>query len=121
MDGAGDLLAQAKGSTIKLTHYGRKSGKPYTVTIWFVVIDGQVWIGSLDTNRGWVRNVRATGKAALDFGSGPIPVQCTWVDRAEDTMRFQDTVRAKYWILAPILSLFVRGERCAFKTSPAAA
>ena len=119
MGGRQELLTQARGSTIKLTHYGRKSGKAYTVPIWFVVVDDQVWIGSLDTNRGWVRNVRATGKAALDFGAGPIPVRCTWVDRAEDNERFQQAVRAKYWILSPILSLFVRGERCAFKVDPA--
>ncbi len=112
-----DVLAEAKGSTLMLTHYGRKTGKPYKVRIWFVVIAGQLWIGSLDTARAWVRNVRASGKAALDFGSGPIPVRCTWVDGPEDTDRFQAAIRAKYWILGPILSRFIHGTRCAFKTS----
>ena len=107
-------------STIMLTHRGRRSGKPYRVRIWFVVIDGRVWIGSLDTARGWVRNVRASGTAGLDFGAGPLPVRCTWVDRLEDTDRFQAAVRKKYWLLSPLLSRLVRGTRCAFETDLAA-
>src|SRR5690349_1382058 len=67
------------GETVRLTHYGRKSGKPYDVTIWFVKLDGTTWIGSLSSERGWVRNLRATGKAALDFGDGPRPVRAVWV------------------------------------------
>ena len=109
-------MSEPAGYSVTLTHYGRKTGKPYAVRIWFVVIDGQVWIGSLDTNRGWVKNVRASGTAALDFGSGPVPVRCEWVDAAREQQRFQQAVRAKYWLLAPILNLFVKGRRCSFKT-----
>jgi len=33
-----DRLAQvANTSTLRLTHYGRRSGTPYEVTIWFLV------------------------------------------------------------------------------------
>ena len=108
---------EPKGSTVMLTHRGRKTGKVYKVRIWFVVIDGEIWIGSLDTARGWVRNVRASGRAELDFGSGPVPLRCTWIDRPAETERFQAAIRAKYWILSPVLSRLVRGTRCAFKTS----
>ena len=31
------LTPVASASTLQLTHYGRKSGKPYEVTIWFMV------------------------------------------------------------------------------------
>jgi hypothetical protein len=31
------LKAVAGRQTLTLTHYGRKSGKPYDVTIWFAV------------------------------------------------------------------------------------
>ena len=27
--------------TLSLTHYGRKSGRPYEVTIWYLVDDGR--------------------------------------------------------------------------------
>ena len=32
--------------TAILTHYGRKSGQAYRVTIWFAAIDGCIWVGS---------------------------------------------------------------------------
>ena len=33
-----DRLARvANASTLRLTHYGRRSGMPYEVTIWFMV------------------------------------------------------------------------------------
>jgi hypothetical protein len=35
----------AAKQTVKLTHYGRKSGKPHEVTIWFVVDGDQVYLG----------------------------------------------------------------------------
>jgi len=105
----------ANRSTVKLTHYGRKTGKPYRVTIWFVVIDGKVWIGSMKRQRNWVKNVHASGRAELEFGSGPIPVTCRWAD-AHDIERTGEAIRRKYYILAPILMRFVRGEPCAFET-----
>jgi hypothetical protein len=35
------LKAVAGRQTLTLTHYGRKSGKPYDVTIWFAVEECQ--------------------------------------------------------------------------------
>jgi len=109
------------GETVRLTHYGRKSGKPYGVTIWFVKIDGATWIGSLSTERGWVKNLRATGKAALDFGGGPRPVRAVWVDGAGGVTRYEAAVREKYPITSRILGRLIRGTRCAFRLEPAAA
>jgi len=109
------------GETVRLTHYGRKSGKPYGVTIWFVKIDGTTWIGSLSTERAWVKNLRATGKAALDFGDGPQAVRAVWVDGANGVHRYESAVRAKYPIVSWILGHLVRGTRCAFRLEPGAA
>ena len=110
----------ATGSTVNLTHYGRKTGKPYRVKIWFTVIDGKVWIGSLNRDRSWVRNLRASGRAELDFGSGARPAKCEWAGGAAEIERFTAAVRRKYYIMAPIIHLFVRGEPCAFETDLAA-
>ena len=109
-------MNEYRRSTIRLTHFGRKSGKPFRVKIWFVVLDGRVWIGSLSRDRSWVKNVRAKGRAELDFGSGPRAASCRWVDRPSDLERFRRAVASKYPITARILDRFVRGERCAFET-----
>jgi hypothetical protein len=37
------LKAVAGRQTLTLTHYGRKSGKPYDVTIWFAVEGDKVY------------------------------------------------------------------------------
>jgi len=112
-------------STIKLTHYGRKTGKPYTVTIWFVVMDGRVWIGSLSRKRSWVRNVRARGSADLDFGTGPHSVKFTWIDDPEILERYSRAVREKYRLRASIIATLTRWfstvERCVFETDVLAA
>jgi deazaflavin-dependent oxidoreductase (nitroreductase family) len=110
----------ATGSTVMLTHYGRTTGKPYRVKIWFAVVDGKVWIGSLSHDRSWVRNLRASGRAELDFGSGARPANCRWAGGAAEVERFGQAIRSKYYILGPLLALFVRGERCAFETDLAA-
>ena len=42
-----DRLAQvANTSTLRLTHYGRRSGMPYGVTIWFMVEDEAVYVAT---------------------------------------------------------------------------
>jgi len=52
------LRRVAAKHTLLLTHYGRKSGKPYDVTIWFVVDGEKVYIGTANVSRQWVRNVQ---------------------------------------------------------------
>ena len=59
-----------------LTHFGRSSGKPYRVKVWWVEIDGALWLGSLDATRSWVRNVRAKGHAEIDRGRGLEHILC---------------------------------------------
>ena len=112
-------------STIRLTHYGRKTGKPYTVTIWFAVIDGRVFIGSLSKKRSWVRNVRARGSADLDFGTGPHSVKCIWVEDPETLERYSRAVLEKYGLraraIALVTRLFSTVDRCVFDTDVLAA
>ena len=103
------------GETVKLTHYGRKSGKPYDTTIWFTKLDGVLWIGSMNADRAWVHNLRANGKATLDFGGGPETMRATWVDDAAAVARYQDAIVAKYPFWSRVIGFLIRGERCAFR------
>lgn len=110
----------ARQSTLKLTHYGRRSGKPFDVTIWFADIGGELWIGTLDTNRNWVRNVRAGGRARIDFGDGPIDVIAEPAGSEADNRRFREAVTAKYPVMSRVIGLFVRNKtQTAFRLRPA--
>ncbi|HYC54134.1 MAG TPA: nitroreductase family deazaflavin-dependent oxidoreductase [Candidatus Binatia bacterium] len=98
-------------STLTLTHYGRRSGKPFTVKIWFADIDGQLWIGSLDRERNWVKNLEASGKAKVDFGKGPIDWNFEPVTDAEGIARFRAAIAQKHPVMSRIIHLLVRGGR----------
>ncbi len=112
-----DPIAEIAGhKTVDVTHYGRKSGKPYQVKIWFVVIDGAVWIGSLNPRASWVRNVKASGRADLDFGDGAQEYRCFWIVNNRELKRFTDSVLSKYPIMARIIRLLARsGKQIAFR------
>ena len=46
--------------TTRLSHYGRKTGKPHEVTIWFILDGDRLYVGTANVNRQWVRNVQKT-------------------------------------------------------------
>ncbi len=74
----------ATKQTVDLTHYGRKSGKPYEVKIAFVVDGDRVYIGTQNVNRQWVRNVQKTPKVRLSIGSETFEGEARFLtDRAE--------------------------------------
>ena len=54
--------------TLRLTHYGRKSGRPYEVTIWYLVDNDGLYLISANAARSWVRNVKA--RPAISFRVG---------------------------------------------------
>jgi len=109
-------------STLKLTHFGRRSGKTFQVTIWFAEIDAVLWIGSLDVERNWVRNLRSTGRGRVDFGEGAQDVVAEFVENEAEKNRYRDAVAAKYPVLSRIVGLFARGKtRAVFRLRPAAA
>jgi deazaflavin-dependent oxidoreductase (nitroreductase family) len=103
-----------------LTHFGRKSGKPFQVQIWWVELDGGIVIGSMDRRRGWVRNLEATGRAVLDRGRGEEPVRCEWISDTAELERFRLAIRRKYPIMSRLLALFFQREGCAFRARPTA-
>ena len=107
---ADDLATQLKqvagNQTLQLVHQGRKSGKSYEVTIWFMVEGETIYLATANSSRQWARNVLArpgvtlriggqsfTGKGRADFGR----------DRAracDGTGRTKILVRAPYlWVL----------------------
>ena len=99
------LKAVAARQTLTLTHYGRKSGKPYDVTIWFVVDGDKVYIGTANVNRQWVRNVQKTPRVKLSIGAETFDGTARFLtDRAEHE-RAMAAIRRKYWMYRPVIAL----------------
>ena len=78
------LKRVAGKQTTTLTHCGRKTGKPHEVTIWFVLDDDKLYIGTANVNRQWVRNVQKTPKIRLCADSCPT-TRCTSATTAVNT------------------------------------
>ena len=54
--------------TLRLTHYGRKTGRPYEVTIWYLVDADKLYLVTFNRNRNWVRNVKSRPAISLRIG-----------------------------------------------------
>jgi deazaflavin-dependent oxidoreductase (nitroreductase family) len=67
----------ARPWTLRLTHYGRKTGTPYVVTIWFVVDGEAVYLQTMDMRRQWPRNVRKRPDVVLQVGDETLRGQAT--------------------------------------------
>jgi deazaflavin-dependent oxidoreductase (nitroreductase family) len=99
-------LRQVAGKqTTRLTHYGRKTGKPYEVTIWFVLDGDRLYIGTANVNSQWVQNVQKTPRVKLSIAGENVEGTARFLtDRAEHE-RAMAAIRRKYWMFRPIIEL----------------
>jgi len=98
------LKRVAGRQTVKLTHYGRKTGKSHQVTIWFVLAGDKVYIGTADVNRHWVRNVQKTPQVKLLIDGEAFEGTARFLAGLADRERVKSLVARKYWMFAPILA-----------------
>ena len=99
------LKRVAGKQTTTLTHYGRKTGKPHEVTIWFVLDNDKLYIGTANVNRQWVRNVQQTPQIRLSVGVERFDGDARFLtDRAEHE-RAMAAIRRKYWMFRPLIAL----------------
>jgi deazaflavin-dependent oxidoreductase (nitroreductase family) len=93
-----DLTQHARQSTVRLTTRGRKSGRPHTVTIWFVVTDAQhICVQHVrGPTADWYKNLLKEPMVHLDFGQGAVAARATAVANAEDIRRILALFRRKY-------------------------
>jgi deazaflavin-dependent oxidoreductase (nitroreductase family) len=99
------LKRVAGKQTLILTHYGRKSGKPYDVTIWFVVDGDKVYIGTANVNRQWVRNVQKTPRIRLAVGGETFESETRVLTERAEHERAMAGIRRKYWMYRPLIPL----------------
>jgi len=99
------LRRVAGKQTTRLTHYGRKTGKPHDVTIWLVLDGDKLYVGTANVSRQWVRNIQKTPKIRLSIGGESFEGNARFLtDRAEHE-RAMAAIRRKYWMFRPIIEL----------------
>jgi deazaflavin-dependent oxidoreductase (nitroreductase family) len=99
------LTKVAGKQTTKLTHYGRKTGKPYEVTIWFVLDRDKLYIGTANMKRQWVRNVQKTPQVKLSIGGETFVGTARFLTDRSEHERAMTAIRRKYWMFRPIIEL----------------
>ncbi len=92
------LARIADASTLRLTHYGRRSGKPYEVTIWFMVDGDAVYLCTMNRGRQWTRNVLTRPDVELAVGGERFAGRVTALEAPADKRHAYELMVAKYWI-----------------------
>ena len=99
------LKRLAGKQTLILTHYGRKSGKPYEVKIWFVVDGDNVFIGTANVQRQWVWNVQKTPRIKLSVGGEEFEADARFLDDPAERDRALAAIGRKYWMYSPVFAI----------------
>jgi deazaflavin-dependent oxidoreductase (nitroreductase family) len=99
------LARVADTSTLRLTHYGRKSGKPYEVTIWFLVEGDTVFLVTSNVQRQWTRNVQKRSKVSLHIDGETFEGTASRITAVAERAHVNELVGQKYWYVRPLLWL----------------
>ncbi len=98
-----DLTEYTAASTLRLTTRGRKTMRPHTVTVWFVVADStHLYVQHVRGRADWFRNLAKTSSVTIDFGTGPLAARARPVATGEATRQVLRLFRRKYrfaWLL----------------------
>ncbi len=89
--------------TLTLTHYGRKSGKPYDVVIWFVVEGQRMFLGTANKSRNWVRNIMVKPNVIIKAGGETFNGTVSEVTGQAERDHVMALVQSKYWYAVPFM------------------
>ena len=99
---ASQLEKGAGYQTMRLTHRGRKSGKPYEVTIWFVVDGDAIYLnGNIDTQ--WPRNLQVNPQVAMRIGNQTFSGRASLITKPAERERVFAMIARKYWYAFPFI------------------
>lgn len=99
------LRRVADRQTLRLTHYGRKSGSPYQVVIWYLVDEEHLYLVSANANRNWVRNAKARPAISLTIGNEIFNGNARPITDQQEREHVNGLVERKYWFVMPMLRL----------------
>jgi deazaflavin-dependent oxidoreductase (nitroreductase family) len=89
----------------KLTVRGRKSGKERTVTIWYAVGDGQVFLTGGPDNPQWARNAAANPDVVVQIGGQRLRGRARVVAEGPEAESIRKRFTQRY-VMARISKLF---------------
>jgi deazaflavin-dependent oxidoreductase (nitroreductase family) len=98
---AARLARIADEPTLALTHYGRKTGQPYQVTIWFMVEDETMYLATMNKDRQWCRNVRVRPQVSLRIGPETFTGEVSVITDASEGAQVVELMKKKYWYARP--------------------
>jgi deazaflavin-dependent oxidoreductase (nitroreductase family) len=110
------LVQVANTSTLRLTHYGRRSGTPYGVTIWFLVEGEAVCLATANRKRQWPRNVAVRPEVKLQVGNERFTGRVEVIADRATIEHVTDLLAAKYWYTPRRISR-ISIRRSAFRSS----
>ena len=96
---AAEAFTQAldKSSEVELTVTGRKSGREFSIPVWFVREGDTVDLVPIHgTDSGWFKNVRKTPAIRLRIGDAEIGAHATPITDPDTVAHVLDQFRAKY-------------------------
>ena len=108
------LAAVKDRSTCRITTRGRRTGRPHTRTIWFVVEDTVLYLATLNARRDWVRNAQKNPDVELDLNSLRVHGRLTTITEPALEAHVRDLLARKYW-MAWIGSWFGKGPERTFR------
>ncbi len=91
--------------TLRLTHYGRKTGRPYEVTIWYLVDDDRLYLITSNAARNGVRNVHERPAVSLRVGDEVFNGDAREITDKQEREKVNGLVERKYWFVIPMLRL----------------
>ena len=93
------MLAKVRDQReVQLTTIGRRSGKPHTVPVWFVVDGDHIYLSTLDQTRDWVRNAKKNPEVGFDFGGTVLAGRLRAVSDPALDAKIAQALRDKYWV-----------------------
>ena len=91
------LEAAKREREVKLTTFGRKSGKPYQVTVWITTDGKLLYIRSgQGLRRNWPQNLVARGEGLLQLGKTEVEVAPRQVTDPVEARAVSELYRRKY-------------------------
>ena len=117
------LEAAAHQREVRLTTYGRKTGKPVRVTVWISTDGNRIFVRSGGgLRRHWPQNLMARGEALLELGRKSVKAKPRHVTDPDEARAVSQLVRKKYGFMVKASKPggpLTQGEQATFELLPA--
>lgn len=117
---AATLARLARTRTIDLTTFGRRSGRPVRIEIWWFHIDGRFVVTGTPGPRHWLANVLTDPRVIVHTGHGDHPGTARAItDRSFRRRVFTDPATRWYSTQAPLEALVAGSPMIEIALAPA--